>query len=172
MLSIKGVVANYALMLLGAWLIILTFAYEDKEPTQIKNALVEGEWQEEEEGAQQDPFADLWSPDRFSQPREIEPGCWTRSNYGLVRIEGLLLELSPVGDRYVWENFGELTANTRQAVVIKGFPWIQAFLSEGQAAWGTLTVHLSGKDPDNAEATEVSFIPVGTAFAYDATSYE
>jgi len=142
---------------------------EDTSTPQAENALIQGEWQEQ--GVQDSMDTSLLT-DRFSEPREVAPGCWMRSNYGLFRIEDSFLELSPLGDRFVWENFGKLTSNTRQVVASPGVLMIEDFLSGGRAAWGTLSVHLSGSDPDNAEVIGASFIPIGPAFAYDATSYE
>jgi hypothetical protein len=157
-----------------AFVVILAFfaslgskpAEDQSTPAQTKNALVQGEWQEQGVQDPQDPIADLWSPDLFSQPREIESGCWTRSNYGLCRIERCAgrryLELSPNGSLSVWETFGELTTNTRQAVVAAGSPLLAKILPEGSAMWGTLAVHLSGSNADDAEVVAVTFIPNGT----------
>lgn len=137
-------------------------AYSAISQPQAVHALLEGEL---EEAPQDDPFIDLWSADRFSEWRSINENCWTRSNYGLLRIDRRggrsYLELSPNGSRTLWETFGELTETTEQTVAAAGKPSLESFLSGGRAAWGTLSVHLAGKSPDEATATAATFIPFG-----------
>lgn len=137
-------------------------AYSAISQPQAVHALLEGEL---EEAPSDDPYEDLWSSDRYSVARSINESCWTRSNYGLLRIDRRdgrsYLELSPNGNHSVWETFGELTAATEQTVAAAGKPNLETLLSGGRAAWGTLSVHLAGKNPDEATAVAVAFIPFG-----------
>jgi hypothetical protein len=138
-------------------------AYIAISQPQAVHALLEGEL---EEVASDDPGVDLWSPDRFREARSINESCWTRSNYGLLRIDRRggrsYLELSPNGNHTVWETYGELTAATEQSVAAAGKPNLETFLSGGRVAWGTLSVHLAGRNPDDATAIAAMFIPYGT----------
>ncbi len=137
-------------------------AYSAISQPQAVHALLEGEL---EEVPSDDPYVDLWSSDRFSEAHSINESCWTRSNYGLLRIDRRngrsYLELSPNGNDAVWETFGELTAATEQVVAAAGTPSLESFLSNGLVAWGTLCVHLAGKNPDDAAAIAATFIPFG-----------
>jgi hypothetical protein len=115
----------------------------------------------------EDPIAKLWDPDRFSHARAIngERTLWSRTNYGLVHLatynEAVHLELSPNGSHTTWEEFGYLTHETVQVVAIPGGPSIADFLGNQKSCWGTLSVHLSGENPDEAAISLATFLPAG-----------